>query len=127
MNENIYTGVILVIALIVIFAVVFLIPQAIGLGIYRLLKPRAGLLAALAGFFLPLILYAAVFGYFWYFAAPTPASELPSGEGDMVGPAIALFGFIANVGGGLSLYAYLFAKNPRRPPIKNKSGASDLP
>lgn len=127
MNENIYTGVIVIIALIVIFTGIVLIPQAIGLGIYRLLKPRAGLFAALAGFFLPLILYGAVIGYFWYFAAPTPAEELPGGEGDLVGPAIAFFGFIANVGGGLSLYAYLLAKNPRRPPVKNKSGASDLP
>lgn len=127
MNENIYANIFVVIALLVIFAVVFLIPQAIGLGVYRFLKPRNVVFAALAGFLLPLILYGAVVGYLWFGTKPTPASELPSGEGDMVGPAIAGFGLIMNVGGGMILYSYLFAKNLRRTTLKNESGTNDLP
>ncbi len=126
MNENTYANIFVVIALLVIFAVVFLIPQAIGLGVYRFLKPRSAL-AALAGFLVPLILYCAVVGYLWFGTPPTPASELPSGEGDIVGPVIAGFGLIMNIGGGLILYSYLLSKNLRRTTLKNESGTNELP
>ncbi len=103
MNENIYANAFVVIVLLAIFAVVFLIPQAIRFGVYRFFKPRNGLFAALAGFLIPLILYGAAVVYIWF------------------GPAIAGFGLIVNVGGGLILYGYLLAKNLRRTSLRNKS------
>lgn len=111
MSEDFYSLLLVLITLFIIFIIVFVVPQAIGLGFYRLLKPRSVYFALVAGFLAPLILYGAVFSYFWYGTAPTPASELPSGEGDMVGPAISGLGFILNAGGGAALYLYLFAKN----------------
>lgn len=127
MNENIYKDTFAVIGgLFMVLTVVFFIPQTIGLGIYRFLKPRSGL-AALAGFLIPLIFYCAFVGYGWYATPPTPVSELPSGEGDIVGPILIVFGLIINLIGGLVLYAYLLAKNQRQTQLKNKFGTNDLP
>lgn len=127
MNENIYTDIFTVIGgLLMILTVVFFIPQAIGLGIYRLLKPRSGL-AAPAGFLVPLILYCAFIGYSWYAATPTPVSSPANGEGDISGPILTGFGLIINIVGGRVLYGYLLAKNQRQTSLKNKSGTNDLP
>ena len=126
MSEDVFSVILVIVALFVIFTLVFLIPQALGLGAYRLLKPRGVFLAALTGFSVPLILYAAAVSYFWFGASPAPDNTLTGGEGDMVGPAITVFGFILNAGGSAALYLYLYVRN-KQPAASGKSGTQDLP
>lgn len=93
-----------VIAVLIVSMLISLTPQIVGITIYRLLRPRAGLLAAPICFLIPLVLYCAFFYYFWYLAPPPLASENPSGEGDLVIPALICLGLVMNLGFGLTFY-----------------------
>ncbi len=107
--ENALT-VMAVIAVLVVAAVVLLLPQAFGLTAYRLFRERSKAFAALLGFLLPLVFYCLFFKFFWYDGLGQAANN-PPGEGDMVIPALVGYGLLLNVGGGLSLYVYLYFKN----------------
>lgn len=109
--ENAFT-VIAVIAVLVAATFILLFPQAFEFTVYRLLRQRSKPFAALIGFLLPLILYYLFFKYFWYDGlAQQTAADNPSGEGDLVIPALIGYGLILNVGCGLSLYVYLYIKS----------------
>lgn len=113
MTDDFCGNALTVIAIIVFLAVatlVLLLPQAFGFAVYRLFRRRSKAFAALTGFLLPLILYCLFFKYFWYDGL-AQTTDNPSGEGDLVIPALFGYGLLLNGGGGLSLYIYLFVKS----------------
>ena len=111
-SENIMTT-LAVIAVLIVSMLIALTPQIVGLTVYRLLRTRIGLFAAPVCFLIPLVLYCAFFYYFWYLA-PAPASGNPSGEGDLVIPALICLGLIMNFGFGLTFYANQIVKDRRQ-------------